>query len=432
MVLLFYTVAIPETILDNGSNYCTLELMDHDRPHYDKATLAKALKKLEKVVLSENEVAPCSVGEDVFEHLLKSHAPVSNLLHIPDSFRQFHLNPDNLAFFDAWEYMMRERAPEFANDIWEKTDVQSKGQLDQMVRGQIAVGKWQIFLLGNFIAGRGRRFRLGPNLAPVLMHTDVKVPAKDLRPPCDFMAVRLPSGILNMVEAGKPPVDCRYLFITRQHLIAMDMHEECLDSEVEFLAVMAVSDPRGDDTYGDLTLIDTMALREGKTVDEEIQAYVERRKTHSLGTHLLVNLPEGRVKYGNPVANIFALAANIVLYSTNRSADVVPHNQATIEKLQRQVARHSKGKKRARANQKLQEARRSAIYVIGGSFRPKDGRVLTYEKSDRAVSVRHLVRGHWKMQAYGPERQDRKHIFVEPYWRGPELAEMVERDYVLK
>jgi hypothetical protein len=406
--------------------------MDHERPRYDRETLAKALQKLEKMVLKEDSLQPCKVGEDVFEHHMKSHGAVAKLLNIPDSFRHFHMNSENLAFFDAWEYMMREKAPQFASDIWGKTDVQSRAQLEQMVRGQIAVGKWQIFLFGNFIAGRGRRFQLSSSLAPVLMHTDVKVPASELRPPCDFMAVKLPSGILNMVEEGKDPIDCRYLIITRQHLVSMDMADECLKSDVEFLSVLTLSDPRGFFNDAATTEIYTMALREGKTVDEEIQAYVERRKTHSLGTHLMVDLPEGRVKYGNPVANIFALAANIVLYSTNRSADIVPHNQATIERLQKQVARHPKGKKRAKANQKLQDTKRQSIYVIGGSFKAKDKNVRAMQESDRSISVRHMVRGHWKMQAYGPDRKDRKHIFVEPYWRGPDLAEVVEREYVLK
>jgi hypothetical protein len=404
-----------------------------NRTPYDEETLERALAKVKKMASSESDFEPCRRDEDVFEHLLKSHASVSSMLEIPKTFRDFHLDAENLAFFDMWEYMIRQQIHKFASDIWNSSD-RSPEKLEQMVKGQIAVGKWQIFMLGNFLQGRGRRFKLGRNLAPVLMHTDVKVPAIDLFPPCAFMSVKLPPGILNMVEEGKDPIDCSYLIISRQQLFTADMQDEPfpLDEEHDFLAVMAVSAPRGDDTFGDLTLIDTMALREGKSVDEEIQAYVERRKVYSIGTHLQMDLPEGKVRYGNPVANIFALAANIILYSTNRTADIVPHNQATLEKLQRQVARHSRGKKRAKANQKLHEARRSSIYVIGGNFKPKDGRILSYQKSDRAVSVRHMVRGHWKMQAYGPDRQDRKHIFVEPYWRGPELAEMVERDYVLE
>jgi hypothetical protein len=40
--------------------------------------------------------------------------------------------------------------------------------------------------------------------------------------------------------------------------------------------------------------------------------------------------------------------------------------------------------------------------------------------SDRVYTARWLVRGHWRNQACGPARSERKHIFIEPHWKGPE------------
>lgn len=37
----------------------------------------------------------------------------------------------------------------------------------------------------------------------------------------------------------------------------------------------------------------------------------------------------------------------------------------------------------------------------------------------KAPAVQYIVRGHWKMQAHGPGRTERKLIQVAPYWRGP-------------
>lgn len=43
---------------------------------------------------------------------------------------------------------------------------------------------------------------------------------------------------------------------------------------------------------------------------------------------------------------------------------------------------------------------------------------------------RHIVRGHYRQQPCGPERQDRKEIWIAPYWKGPaEGAEIVQRTY---
>lgn len=43
------------------------------------------------------------------------------------------------------------------------------------------------------------------------------------------------------------------------------------------------------------------------------------------------------------------------------------------------------------------------------------------------LSVQVLVRGHWKRQAFGRSRQERRVIHVEPYWRGPEDAPIALR-----
>lgn len=48
-----------------------------------------------------------------------------------------------------------------------------------------------------------------------------------------------------------------------------------------------------------------------------------------------------------------------------------------------------------------------------------------------APSVQHMVRGHWKDQPYGAGGGERRHIFVEPYWRGPEDAPIALRNHVL-
>lgn len=49
--------------------------------------------------------------------------------------------------------------------------------------------------------------------------------------------------------------------------------------------------------------------------------------------------------------------------------------------------------------------------------------------SASAPSVQCLVRGHWKHQPCGKGSEERKYIFVEPYWRGPEDAPIAMRKH---
>jgi hypothetical protein len=48
------------------------------------------------------------------------------------------------------------------------------------------------------------------------------------------------------------------------------------------------------------------------------------------------------------------------------------------------------------------------------------------------LQKRFIVRGHWKQQAHGPGRTERKLIFVEPYWKGPADSPVLARAYVDK
>lgn len=53
-------------------------------------------------------------------------------------------------------------------------------------------------------------------------------------------------------------------------------------------------------------------------------------------------------------------------------------------------------------------------------------------KRGTAPAVQHVVKGHWKLQPYGPGNSQRKLIWVQPYWRGPEDAPIAVRSYAMK
>jgi len=54
------------------------------------------------------------------------------------------------------------------------------------------------------------------------------------------------------------------------------------------------------------------------------------------------------------------------------------------------------------------------------------------QRAEWSLQSQHVVRGHWKEQAYGPGRSLRKRIRIEPYWRGPRLSEAVLRSFTEK
>jgi hypothetical protein len=61
------------------------------------------------------------------------------------------------------------------------------------------------------------------------------------------------------------------------------------------------------------------------------------------------------------------------------------------------------------------------------------GRSGTYVRNANDDPVRLVgrkkVRGHWKSQAHGPGWGERRHIHIEPYWKGDDAAELVDKAY---
>lgn len=75
-------------------------------------------------------------------------------------------------------------------------------------------------------------------------------------------------------------------------------------------------------------------------------------------------------------------------------------------------------------------------FVVGGrvthdcSEAVRDALQDPRKRATPAVQI--LVRGHWKMQAYGPQHSLRKPIHIEPYWRGPEDAPILVHDHEIE
>lgn len=53
-------------------------------------------------------------------------------------------------------------------------------------------------------------------------------------------------------------------------------------------------------------------------------------------------------------------------------------------------------------------------------------------KNFTSYSYQFQVRGHWRQQPCGPNRQDRKNIWIEPHWKGPDFAAIINKDYQVK
>ena len=59
---------------------------------------------------------------------------------------------------------------------------------------------------------------------------------------------------------------------------------------------------------------------------------------------------------------------------------------------------------------------------------PKNYKPLNIGSGSK-IDVRFLVMGHYRNQAYGKNMSERKRIWIQPFWKGPDLAEVVSKPH---
>lgn len=60
---------------------------------------------------------------------------------------------------------------------------------------------------------------------------------------------------------------------------------------------------------------------------------------------------------------------------------------------------------------------------------PKHYIPLGVGKQGNEINCRFPVRGHWRDQAYGEKLSLRKRLWIFPYWKGPELSQIINKTY---
>jgi len=287
-----------------------------------------------------------------------------------------------------------------------------------------STASWQLFLFSNTTTQQARKFCVRPHVAAVLTETDVRVPGNTVELPVPFMVVELPKHMFTLVDSVglKHKTYCTHLIISRQKLRFSE------DEPVDCLVVMHIGQVTDQLPAG---LISVMSIKlDDKPMSVSIAEWGNADSVKLVKSHIatITSTVKSARKDESVLVNF---AANLALYCTNRASDVVANNQATLDRLQAQVRKHPQGSKKKRAADNLRIAQRDSIYVIGSSFRASDANVAKMLDEGRKINVKHIVRGHWKMQVYGAGRKERKQVFIQPYWRGPDLADVVARKYVV-
>ena len=263
-------------------------------------------------------------------------------------------------------------------------------------------------LMVNFELHRRKTFWVDESLAYMLDHTDLDVAGRELRVPFPSCAlVFTDRHVLSLAErmlAGDgtcplsgQPLRVATVYVTEEHL-----------GEARTLEICFALDALGADLPH--LVHHTIALEE----DSPVETYLD-----SVAPRITV---EPAVPDSNPLRGLLRVAINAILYATS----------AGVDRQVRPAPGHDAKAPRHRPGPPLTYSSEE-VYFLPGAI--EISRVRRMQELDRVpdgrtMLRRFMVRGHWRRAAL--QWTDQRMRWIQPYWKGPDMATIIERAYKLK
>ena len=178
------------------------------------------------------------------------------------------------------------------------------------------------------------------------------------------------------------------------------------------------------------------------TLEQALRTDWETLTPENAGSGLCVNIKDDTVttEHDDPFYTdglaFYRIILNAVLYLSSSDAELEHQGSPRKEMEARLKGLSSKSKRRKLLQRAL---RHSSLdyHEVGASIGTI---VIKKDESNeelKAISpkskplVRFMVRGHWRNQPWGKGRQDRKLIWIRPYYKGADLAVTINKPYVV-
>lgn len=256
-------------------------------------------------------------------------------------------------------------------------------------------------------------YDVSPGLAEQLFHTDLRgLTADDLRLPFPNIYIKIPRFVLTDINddpSDKRDVICG-VYVTEDLPVkgVKDSHD---------LHFMFIGYDREKGEQPDVVGAFALTLNDGTGLEQALKDL----SRHRASTHLIL---------------LFKWVCNVILYSTSSeiSENIIANKEARL--LWQRIEKMPKGVKRKALISKARSIKKMERVVLGGHIKVcrDDGtpyKENTFNAQTRTMHVRCKVAGHWRHYWIGEGRTTRIRKRIEPFWRGPELGEIVQKQYLL-
>ena len=265
-----------------------------------------------------------------------------------------------------------------------------------------ALARPYVGLMVNLELHRRKVFWVDPALAYMLEQTDLDLAGRELRPP-------FPSCALVFTD--------RHTLSLGERLLSRRAAEPLRGQILKVVTVYVTSRATGDTRALEVVFaFDALGADLPALVRHEIPA--DDGAVRSLLDRIAPRAPiEPAAPDTSPVRGLLRLVLNAILYAT--SAGVQPET--------RTVTRLARGPGPSRPAPTSE-----SIFFLPGTIdirRVRQLQELARAPEGRAALARFMVRGHWRRAA--KRWDDQRLRWIEPYWKGPDLAAVIEKAYRL-
>lgn len=270
----------------------------------------------------------------------------------------------------------------------------------------------------NFLIFGKRTFFFSEGLAERLAETELNVDASLVRPPfrcCVFVFDdTVTRNALNaLVQSRDGSADGAPASAVVSVYVTLLRHAEGFN-----LILYAISADRKDIH---IVAKRELLLRDGERVEDALHTEWKSDRPGRRGNDALF--------YG-PGLKFVRIVVNAILYIASAAPEISGPLRA--EDLLPPLPPSSTSKQRRNRLDRIARSSGLTYIAVGGSLHSQVQTPTGPSDTTRTLSTRFMVRGHWRWQPHGIGRRERKLIYVEPFWKGPDMAEMVDRPYIVR
>jgi SEC-C motif len=267
--------------------------------------------------------------------------------------------------------------------------------------------KLHLRCITNFELHRRKTFWVDESLAYMLAQTEADVVGRDLRVPFVTFALVFTD---------------RYTFSLAERLLSSERSSPLAGHLLKIATVYVTEEVATTGRVLKLAFaLDALGADPPALVSREIALDEEGPVEAAIDRVALQAPVDMRLAIPSPLRGLIQITLNAILYAT--SAGVEPEIRRMI----------GNNRSRARGHDLPECKLRSEVYFLPGTIdisRVRRLQELERTSNGRPMLNRFMVRGHWRRPS--TTWKDQRMRWIEPYWKGPDIAAVIERAYRLK